>query len=56
MRVKVIQALNEESLEEKINAFLECNETHINVINIKYQTSPAGCYIGHYAMIIYEFK
>ena len=56
MRVKIIHTFNEESLEAEINHFLECNDNRWNIIDIKYQTNSVGCYVGQYAMIIYEFK
>jgi hypothetical protein len=51
MKVKIIYSLGHESLEKKINSFLQENEGQIEVTDIKWKA-----FIEHYVMIVYKTK
>ena len=49
MKVKIIHAFRFNSLEKKINSFLQKNESEIEIIEIQWKA-----FIEQYAMIVYK--
>lgn len=51
MRVKIIQAYRQDSLEKKMNTFLQEHEGKIEIIEIQWKA-----FLEHYVMILYRDK
>ncbi|EHL05206.1 hypothetical protein HMPREF0322_04135 [Desulfitobacterium hafniense DP7] len=51
MKVKIIQSLRQEGLEQKMNAFFQEHEGNIEIIEIQWKA-----FLEHYVMILYNEK
>ncbi|SHN69010.1 hypothetical protein [Desulfitobacterium chlororespirans] len=51
MKVKIIQSLRQEGLEQKMNAFFQEQEGNIEIIEIQWKA-----FLEHYVMILYNEK